>query len=147
MASLERELPTRGPLVQARRASPSIAKIRAAARGITGDTSVASLRTSSSSPYRNASSSDLRSGAFATTQGAKVTIDWFARVTWLTSARAPEKSSASYAVQHRPQGVATSGSSVAPGSRRGGTLPSQYFCTIVSARDTRLPRSFARSAL
>ena len=37
-----------------------------------------------------------------------------------------------------------------PGGRtrpRAGTLPSQYRATMVSARETRLPRSLARSAL
>ncbi len=66
-------------------------KVRAAARGITGDTTVAMRRTASSSRYRKSSSSVLRAWSLAISQGAMVTIRWLSWETHdQTSPRAPE---------------------------------------------------------
>ncbi len=86
-----------------------------------GKAKTATRRRRSSWRRRNASSSPRRDESFATTHGAKATISWFIRPTWLqVSLSAPAKSRASYLSKIESQ-AASASATPSPG----GTWPPQ----------------------
>ena len=99
----------------------------------------------------------MRAGSLAISQGAMATMrPLSSEIQAHTSARAPLKSSASYrsmtrSVKCRRRSLQTNletGRLVAvKAAGRDGTFPSQNLTAIVMDRDTRFPRSLARSAL
>ena len=146
--------PNAAALSQLRRllsVTPSWAKILSQAAGIKGCSSVAQMRSVSARLYSTRARRGRLASSLASTQGAVSSMYLLARaITANTSASAFWKAYfsiwASY-LPRRPFAMASSSASSGPSACSAGSVPPKYLSAMAVVRDSRLPKSLARSML